>query len=57
VLRPGEAFEYTSHAQLKTSSGIMQGSYEVVERDNGKKFEVKVPTFSLDNPYEVMKLN
>jgi ApaG protein len=58
ILRPGEAFEYTSHAQLKTSSGIMEGNYTMllVDKEN-REIEIKIPTFSLDNPYEIMNLN
>ncbi len=55
VLRPGEAFEYASLANLKTSSGIIKGKYKILSK--GKEFDVEVPTFSLDNPYEVISIN
>jgi ApaG protein len=35
VLRPGEAFEYTSGTPLPTPSGIMVGTYEM-EADGGQ---------------------
>ena len=52
VLKPGEAFRYTSGTALGTSSGIMLGEYEMVG-DDGEHFEVEVPAFSLDSPYFV----
>ena len=51
VLEPGESFEYTSGTPLGTPSGIMQGHY-VMEADNGETFEVSIPAFSLDSPYQ-----
>jgi len=50
-LEPGESFEYTSGTPLSTPSGIMVGSYEM-ERNNGERFEVDIPAFSLDSPYQ-----
>jgi len=55
VLRPGEAFEYTSGAQLSTESGIMAGAYEM-QGENGEMFRVVIPTFSLDSPHEIRSL-
>jgi len=51
VLRPGEAFEYTSGTPLRTPSGIMVGAYEM-ETETGERFDVIVPAFSLDSPYQ-----
>lgn len=51
VLRPGDAFEYTSGTPLPSPSGIMTGSYEM-ETTNGDRFEVEIPSFSLDSPYQ-----
>ncbi len=51
VLRPGEAFEYTSGTPLSTPSGIMVGSYEMETKD-GESFDVEIPAFSLDSPYQ-----
>jgi ApaG protein len=56
VLEPGEEFEYTSGTPLKTSSGLMHGSYQMEDYD-GKEFEVLIPPFSLDIPNKVNKLN
>lgn len=51
VIRPGEAFEYTSGAPLTTPSGLMVGRYGM-ETDGGERFEVDIPAFSLDSPHE-----
>ena len=56
ILNPGEKFEYTSGTPLTTSSGFMEGTYEM-QNDNGDKFDVQIPQFSLDNPFEYNKLN
>ena len=56
VIEPGETYEYSSGCPLKTSSGIMAGSYGM-EREDGTKFEVEIPAFSLDLPDEVRSLN
>lgn len=49
-LRPGEAFRYTSGCPLGTPSGIMVGTYRMVD-ESGQAFEVQIPAFSLDSPY------
>jgi ApaG protein len=49
VIAPGEHFEYTSGVPLSTASGFMTGSYEMVS-ETGERFEIAVPTFSLDSP-------
>ena len=56
VLTPGESFEYTSGTPLATPSGIMVGSYEMV-REDGARFDVAIPAFSLDSPHEDVRLH
>lgn len=56
ILAPGESFEYTSGCPLSTSSGIMAGFYEM-EVDGGERFEAVIPTFSLDDPNQQVRLN
>ncbi len=56
VLAPGERFEYTSGVPLSTASGIMAGRYQMVT-DSGERFEIEVPTFSLDSPHHKRVLN
>jgi ApaG protein len=49
TLGPGETFEYTSGVPLQTPSGFMTGRYQMVT-DGGERFEIDIPTFSLDSP-------
>lgn len=56
VLKPGESFRYTSGVPLTTPSGIMVGEYEMV-LDNGDRFQVAIPAFSLESPFETLKPN
>ena len=49
VLNPGESFEYTSGAPLSTPSGMMGGAYQM-ETASGERFDIEIPTFSLDIP-------
>lgn len=56
LLRPGQAFEYTSGTPLATASGIMVGSY-FMEGPDGQTVEVAIPAFSLDSPHEKIRLN
>lgn len=44
-LEPGEYFEYTSYAPLKSDNAVFYGSCKV--QTNGQNKEVKIPTFSL----------
>jgi ApaG protein len=57
IIKPGEAFKYNSHAQLKTSSGMMSGHYEVINQADHSIYEIAIPTFSLDNPEEKILYN
>jgi ApaG protein len=56
TLRPGEAFRYTSGCPLKTPSGIMVGTYRMVD-ETGRAFDVDIPAFSLDSPYAKRVMN
>jgi ApaG protein len=55
-LEPGESFTYTSGAPLNTPSGMMGGSYQM-ESDTGERFDIEIPTFSLDRPNQSVLLN
>ena len=48
LLKPGEAFQYTSGCRLRTPSGSMEGSYFFVAED-GERFDVQIPPFMLDD--------
>lgn len=56
VLKPGERHEYTSGAPLDTPSGMMGGSYQM-ESETGERFDIEIPTFSLDRPDQKVLLN
>jgi ApaG protein len=56
VLKPGETFQYTSGTALNSPSGVMLGEYEMVTPD-GERFDVEVPAFSLDSPYQMGRPN
>jgi len=56
VLQPGESFAYTSGAPLNTPWGMMGGSYQM-ETESGERFDVEIPTFSLDSPNQGIVLN
>jgi ApaG protein len=49
VLKPGQAFRYTSGCPLRTSHGEMRGSYHMV-RDDGSEFDAEIATFHLVSP-------
>jgi ApaG protein len=56
VLKPGESFEYTSGAPLDTPTGMMGGAYQM-ESESGERFDIEIPTFSLDRPNQRVFLN
>lgn len=56
VLEPGDRFDYTSGTPLATPSGIMQGSYQM-ENERGERFDIVIPAFSLDSPYQPVRLH
>ena len=56
LLEPGESLTYTSGAHLNTPSGMMGGSYQM-ESDSGERFDVEIPTFSLDSPNQAVLLH
>ena len=49
-LSPGESYEYTSGAVLKTQTGSMDGSYGMID-DLGNRFDAQIPLFVLSRPY------
>ena len=52
TLAPGESFEYTSACPLPTPFGTMGGTYQMA-RLTGERFDVKIPTFTLSEPYTI----
>jgi ApaG protein len=49
ILKPGEAFRYTSGCTLSTPFGTMKGSYQM-RTSSGKRFEADIPEFLLAVP-------
>lgn len=49
LLAPGESYEYTSGAILRTAQGSMRGEYFCVAED-GEQFYVTIPEFILSLP-------
>lgn len=49
LLKPGEAFEYTSGTALNTPVGTMRGTYQMIAED-GEHFDAEVPAFVLAMP-------
>lgn len=56
VIQPGESFRYTSGCPLTTPSGIMVGTYQMLDAAD-QSFEVEIPAFSLDSPFAKRVLN
>lgn len=46
LLKPGQAFEYTSASQIPSPNGLMQGSFFFVAED-GTRFDVPIAPFRL----------
>lgn len=46
LLKPGQAFEYTSASQIPSPNGLMQGSFFFVA-DDGTRFDVPIAPFRL----------
>src|ERR1700685_1919824 len=47
VLRPGESFQYSSWCPLKTPTGTMRGTYQMV-RASGEQFHIEIAPFALN---------
>lgn len=55
-LGPREAFRYNSFCSLRTPSGGMTGSYQMVNAE-GESFDVEIPEFSLHLPGATKRVN
>lgn len=52
VLAPGESFKYSSWCPLKTPTGMMHGTYQMVRTD-GTRFDIEIAPFALRARYSV----
>ena len=55
VLQPGARFTYSSAAPLGTPTGFMVGTYHMCTLPTGDKFDIAVPAFSLDSPFQDLR--
>ncbi|HEX4924547.1 MAG TPA: Co2+/Mg2+ efflux protein ApaG [Bdellovibrionales bacterium] len=49
TIEPGHTFEYSSFCPLQTTTGLMKGSYSMID-SRGQNFEVLIPEFFLVEP-------
>jgi ApaG protein len=52
LIAPGESFKYSSWCPLKTPTGMMRGTYQMV-RGEGEEFEIEIAPFGLKAPYTI----
>ena len=52
VLEPNESFTYTSGCPLRTSFGVMEGTYQMVTQ-SGEMFDAQIAPFTLSEAYTV----
>ena len=52
TLAPGQAFKYSSWCPLKTPTGTMRGTYQMVGAD-GAEFDVEIAAFALRARYTI----
>lgn len=50
LIEPGDSYQYTSAAALKSDMGKMHGTYIIENLFNKKKFTVQIPVFHLVVP-------
>lgn len=55
-IAPGATYHYASGTPLSTPSGMMEGIYHM-RTSSGKRFDVTIPAFSLDSPYETASVH
>lgn len=53
VLSPGESHQYTSWCPLVTDIGKMYGTFRMLRKETGEKFDVRIPEFSLYPPFKL----
>jgi ApaG protein len=52
VLAPGESFKYSSWCPLKTPTGMMRGTYQMIGA-RGNQFDIEIAPFALKAPYTI----
>jgi ApaG protein len=56
VLEPGKSYDYTRGVPLTTPSGIMSGTYGMIDGE-GRPFDIDIPAFSLDSLHAARTIN
>ena len=56
VIAPGKSHQYSSGVPLETPSGFMAGSFQM-KNEAGEGFDVTIPMFALDSPFEVRRVH
>ena len=54
-IEPGDVLETKNVTNLRTSLAIIKGHYVMISK--GQEFDVEIPAFSLDNPYQAISIN
>lgn len=52
IIMPGEVYSYQSFCRLESEMGMMWGHY-LMQGDDGKMIQVKIPEFQLIVPYRL----
>lgn len=52
LLKPGQSFRYTSGCALRTTSGTMHGTYQMITPE-GESFDARIAPFTLAQPYDI----
>ena len=52
TLKPGESYQYTSGCPLRTPTGTMHGTYQMVTAD-GETFDAEIAPFILSETYSI----
>ena len=53
IIKPGEAFSYSSGCLLSSPIGAMKGFFNMVNFTTTKSFKVLIPTFKLSAPFAI----
>jgi ApaG protein len=57
VIHPGRSFRYTSACPLAAPSGVMSGAYSMQRIEDQSAFDIAVPLFALESPYNTRLAN
>ncbi len=52
IIKPGQAYEYTSNTLLKSEVGTMEGTY-LMKSESGENFDIQIPCFILTLPFVI----